>query len=129
MSARKIWANVGVADLKRTTAFYTALGFTPNGSSAALTSFKFGEHEFIIHFFQREVLQSNVKTTLVDASLANEVVFSISAESEAEVHEWVDKVQRAGGTVHTAFERFEKGCFCLFADPDGHKFNALYWPG
>ena len=51
MTAKKIWANLAVSDLGRTTKFYTELGFKPNGRSGELTSFRVGEGDFIIHFF------------------------------------------------------------------------------
>lgn len=46
-----IWANFGVKDLERTTQFYTYLGFKSNGKTGDLTSFFFGENNFIFHFF------------------------------------------------------------------------------
>lgn len=42
MKPTKIWSNLGVSDLKRTTEFYNALGFKPNGKHSVtkeLTSF------------------------------------------------------------------------------------------
>lgn len=128
MHPKKIWANLGVSDLQRTTAFYTALGFTSNGGSIQHCSFFFGENSFIIHFFLKEILQSNINSALVDPSKENEVIFSLSAANKAEVEAWVEKVRQAGGTIITELASFEQGCYCVFADPDGHKFNVLYWP-
>ncbi len=42
MKPKKIWSNLGVSDLDRTTKFYNALGFKPNGKHSVtkeLTSF------------------------------------------------------------------------------------------
>ena len=66
MKTRKIWANLTVEDLERTTRFYTELGFKSNGSSKELTSFLVGEDDFIIHFFLKDVLKSNVKGEIAD---------------------------------------------------------------
>lgn len=129
MKSKKIWANVAVDDLKRTTQFYTDLGFTPNGASKDLTSFLFGEDDFVIHFFIKEVLQSNINAEIADLRHGSEIVFSLSAESREEVGEWVKKVKKAGGTIFAEAREFDKGYFFGFSDPDGHKFNVLYWPG
>ena len=127
MNPKKIWANFTVSDLDRTTKFYTALGFKPNGRSEDLTSFMIGENNFIIHFFLEESLKANVKIELVDAQIANEILFSLSADSKAEVDHWEREVQSAGGTITSKAEEFGKGYYGLeFADPDGHKFNVFY---
>ncbi len=41
----------------------------------------------------------------------------------------VDKVKKAGGVIFSEPEDFEVGYTFGFTDPDGHKFNFLYWPG
>ena len=75
------------------------------------------------------MLQSNINGELTDPKQGNEVIFSLSADSKEEVNEWVNKVRKAGGTISIEYKEFDKGCFCVFSDPDGHKFNVLFWPG
>lgn len=127
MKTRKIWANLTVEDLERTTRFYTALGFKFNGSSKELTSFLVGEDDFIIHFFLKDVLKSNVKGEIADLKYGNEVVFSLSASSKKEVDDWESEVEKAGGTIISPAEEFGEGYYgFVFTDPDGHKFNVFY---
>jgi predicted lactoylglutathione lyase len=130
MKAKKIWANLAVSDLERTTRFYTDLGFALNNThtSKELTSFIIGEENFVVHFFLKEVLQSNINGSLIDTKQGNEVIFSLSAESKEEVMAWVEKVRKAGGTISIEYKEIDKGCFCVFSDPDGHKYNVLFWP-
>ena len=126
MKAKKIWANVSVKDAKRTNQFYTQLGFTPNkpNNDPKLASFLFGDDGFVIHFFEQgsqidEYLTSGSKTT-------SEIIFTLSAETEAEVNEFADKVKEAGGTIFQEVRRDENNYYGFaFADPDGHKFNVL----
>lgn len=126
MQPSMIWANMGVEDLERTSDFYTKLGFTSNGRSDELTSFLFGEKGFVIHFFLKEVLASNVKTGLADLKNGNEIVFTLWADSRDTVDQWQKEVEAAGGTVITPAEAFGPGYYgFLFADPDGHKFNVF----
>ncbi len=127
MRSKKIWANFGVADLERTTRFYSDLGFRLNGRSEDLTSFFFGDNDFIIHFFLIDTLQSNVVGMTTDLSAGNEIVFTLSAGSKEEVIAWQDDVQNAGGTIVSPAEEFGAGYYgFVFADPDGHKFNVFH---
>lgn len=63
-----------------------------------------------------------------DLNLGNEIIFSLSAESIDEVHQWLLAVKNADGKIFAEPQSFEKGYFFGFSDPDGHKFNVLYWP-
>lgn len=127
MKALKIWANFGVQDLDRTTQFYKKLGFRHNGASDQLTSFFFGEDNFIIHFFLKDILEANVKGKFVDPHTGNEIIFTLSAESKQEVNDWAEKVREAGGTLVSPPEEFGEGYYgCIFTDPDGHRFNVFY---
>lgn len=127
MNPKKIWANLAVIDLERTTKFYSDLGFKSNGSSKELTSFLVGENDFVIHFFLKDILQTAMKGEMADTEKANEVIFTISAESRDQVDNWAKEVMNAGGTLVSKPEEFGKGYYgFVFADPDGHKFNVFY---
>ena len=127
MNPKKIWANFGVDDLKRTTNFYTKLGFKKNGESEQLTSFSFGNNNFIIHFFLKDILQPAMKGEISDPKKSNEIIFTISAESKVEVDNWAIEIEQAGGTLISKPEEFGEGYYgFVFADPDGHKFNVFF---
>ncbi|WP_445457282.1 VOC family protein [Flavobacterium sp. HNIBRBA15423] len=127
MNTKIIWANLTVEDLNRTTKFYTELGFKPNGKSKELTSFLVGQNDFIIHFFLKEVLKSNIKGEIADTKQGNEVVFTLSADSKEEVNNWQREVENAGGKIISKAEEFGEGYYgFVFTDPDGHKFNVFY---
>jgi predicted lactoylglutathione lyase len=128
MHTKKIWANFAVADLQRTTSFYTRLGFTPNSSpNNDLTSFLFGGDNFIIHFFRKDSLEKFMMATMADLTKGNEIIFTLAAQTKAEVDDWAQEVVRAGGTLVSAPEEFGEGYYgFIFADPDGHKFNVFY---
>ena len=127
MKPTRIWANYGVRDLERTTAFYKQLGFRHNGSSAQLTSFFFADNELIIHFFLKEVLEPAVKGPLSDPASGNEIIFTLSAETREMVDQWAEEVRQAGGTLVSEPEAFGEGYYgFVFADPDGHRFNVFH---
>jgi uncharacterized protein len=127
MKPKKIWANLAVSDLDRTTKFYSELGFKLNGKSKELTSFLVGEDDFVIHFFLKDILKTNIKGEITDSQNGNEVVFTLSAESKDLVDKWAEEVERAGGKLISRPEEFGKGYYgFVFTDPDGHKFNVFY---
>jgi uncharacterized protein len=128
MTPKKIWANLAVSDLDRTTKFYTTLGFKPNGKpNNDLTSFLFSEDNFIIHFFLKGVLESNTGIKVSDAQQANEMIFTLSAESRDQADSWAKEVENAGGKLVSKPEAFGAGYYgFVFADPDGHKFNVFH---
>lgn len=128
METKQIWANLAVKDLERTTKFYTALGFKSNGNSKELTSFFFGDANFVIHFFTKEQLEKFMPE-IADLSKGNEIIFSLSAKNKEEVDNWAEAVRKAGGTIFLEPTEYEQGYTFGFSDPDGHKFNVLYWPG
>jgi predicted lactoylglutathione lyase len=130
MKPKKIWSNLGVRDLKRTTEFYNALGFKPNGKHSVtkeLTSFLVGDDDFVIHFFLKDILETNMKVKIADTKNAIEVMFTLSAESKDQVDKWAKEVEKAGGKIISDPEDFGEGYYgFVFADPDGHTFNVFY---
>jgi predicted lactoylglutathione lyase len=125
MKATKIWANFSVKDAQRTHEFYTQIGFTPTNSNRPpkLASFLFGENNFVIHFFEHG---SQIDEYLPPGVTGSEIIFTLSAETEQDVNQWLDKVKKAGGKVFSEPRRDEANYYGFtFADPDGHKFNIL----
>jgi len=126
MKSKKVWANFSVKDANRTKQFYTQLGFTPSAQNdfPKLASFVFGDEGFVIHFFEKgskidQYITSGPTTT-------NEIIFTLSAETEEEVKEWADRVKNAGGTIFQQVGRDEFNYYGFgFADLDGHRFNVL----
>src|SRR5450432_28558 len=130
MKPKKIWSNLGVSDLKRTTEFYNELGFKPNGKHSVtkeLTSFLVGDDDFVMHFFLKDILKTSMKGEIADLVNDNEVLYTLSAESKEQVDDWAKEVERAGGKIISKPEEFGKGYYgFVFADPDGHNFNVFY---
>jgi len=129
METKMIWANLPVSDLERTAKFYSGLGFKPNGTfNADLVSFSFGKANFIIHFFVEKQFKIAARLENKELHSGTEIIFSLSADSRAEVDAWLEKVKKAGATIYSEASDFDKGYTFGFSDPDGHKFNVLYWP-
>ncbi|MBO9691026.1 VOC family protein [Chryseobacterium sp.] len=130
MRPKMIWANLAVTNLERTQKFYTELGFKPNNphTSDELVSFFFGENEFVIHFFLKNIIERNLKTmNFGDPQDSNEIIFTLSADNKTQVDDWAQEVKNAGGTIISEPESFGEHYYgFVFADPDGHKFNVFF---
>lgn len=130
MRPTKLWANVGVADVARTREFYSKLGFKPNkgfDKEKDLTSFLFGNDEFIIHYFQKDKLKQAMEGELADLTKGNEIIFTLWAESKEEADQWAKEVREAGGTIFSEPAEFGEGYYGFgFSDPDGHKWNVFH---
>lgn len=124
MNSKLIWANFSVKDAKRTTDFYTKLGFKPSAQHGypKLASFRFAHNDLIIHFFER----GSQIDEYINTGAVGEIIFTLAAQTEAEVKEWAERVRSAGGTFFKEPARDENNYYGFgFADPDGHRFNVL----
>lgn len=94
MEFNQIWANLAVENVERTERFYKHLGLTSNISESQssdvpeMTSFKFSKSNFVIHFFKKEQLEFAMNDKVADTNQGNEIIFSISANTEDEVNLW-----------------------------------------
>ncbi|UNY99340.1 VOC family protein [Zhouia spongiae] len=134
MNPKRIWANLGVANIDKTRDFYLALGFQLNGTPTKdLVSFLFGDDAFVIHFFEKEKLKQSMEGEISNLNQGNEIMFTMAAESKKEFDTWIAEIKKAGGSVFfdsntDRKEFYDKNGYyvCVFADPDGHKFNLFY---
>ena len=128
--SRQIFINLPVADLDRSRAFFTALGFPVNptfsGDDAACIqisetiSLMLATHEKFRDFTPKQVC---------DTSKAIEVLFSLSCESREEVDSLVARALAAGGSTYDEPEDFGFMYTHSFVDPDGHGWGVLYLSG
>jgi len=124
MKAKKIWANFSVKNAQLTRQFYNKLGFKSNGlnNDPKFASFLFSEDELVIHFFE----QGSKIDEFLTLGSAGEIIFTLAADTEAEVNKWAERVEGAGGTIFQPVGRDENGYYGFaFGDPDGHRFNVL----
>jgi hypothetical protein len=130
METKLIWANLASTNLERLRKFYNSLGFKSNDnlSSSEIASFTFGSNGFIINFFIASKVKDDVNGAIGNWEKQNEVIFSLQADSKEQIKEWRQKVHLAGGEIIVEPQPYEQGYTFCFSDPDGHKFNVLYWP-
>jgi predicted lactoylglutathione lyase len=127
---KELWINLPVKDVNKSKEFFTKLGFSFNpkrsktDESACLV---IGTNNVIVMLFKESGFKNFTKNEIADTKKASEVLFSIGADSKAEVDEMANKAVAAGGSIFgqpTEVQGWMYGCG--FSDLDGHRWNLLY---
>lgn len=125
--ARKVFVNLAVSDLKKSMAFFAALGFEYNvqfcDENAACMII--GEDAYAM-LLTRSFFSGFTDNAICDTSTHTEALIAVSCESRAEVDELVAKAIAAGGryAVKPQDHGFMYGW--SFYDLDGHHWE-LFW--
>ncbi len=127
---RMIFVNLPVADLERSKAFFSALGFTfdERFSDDSATALVIEEGSIHAMLLTRERFASFLAegAQVADATQAHEVAIALSAESREEVDRLADTALGAGGSPWT--EPMDMGAMYgrSFRDPDGHVWEVMW---
>ena len=126
-TSRKLFVNLAIADLPRTTAFWKRLGFTfnPQFTDENATCMILSEEAYVM-WLVRPFFQTFTKTQICDSSTASETLLCISAESRAAVDELVNTALSAGGSP--AMPPMDMGFMYgwSFYDIDGHHWEVMW---
>jgi len=127
---KQIWINLPVKDLKKSTEFFTKLGFSFEGvyiNNDEGASLVIGDKGVVVMLFTEDAFKNFTGNDIPDLSQGTEVLFSFDAESKDEVDELAKKVVNAGGTIYAEAEDNDSWMYGFsFADLDGHRWNVLY---
>ena len=125
--SRQIFVNLPVADLARTTSFFTALGFEfdPRFTDEDATSMVAGDGIYVL-FLTRPSFESFTDVDLSDATKATEVIVALSAKSRDEVDDLVAKAQALGATAVREPEDHSYMYSHGFRDLDGHIWEFVW---
>ena len=98
--AKQIYVNLPVKDLKRSMAFFTALGFgfEPKFTNDSAACMIVGENIFVMLLIE-SFFKTFTKKELCDAMQSTEVLVCLSCDSRAQVNDLVAKATAAGGTI------------------------------
>ncbi|MEO8764360.1 MAG: VOC family protein [Ginsengibacter sp.] len=127
---KELWINLPVKDVLASKEFFTKIGFTINprfGDNAEMACITIGTKGINVMLFKEAAFRGFTKNKTADTSLVTEVLFSFDAESRDEVDEIALKATEAGGNVFGKPGESQGWMYgCAFADPDGHRWNALF---
>lgn len=125
------WINLASKDLPKAKAFFTQLGFTINDRHQAphMVSLFVGKNKkVVVNLFAENLFQGFIGgQTITNTAQSNEILFSIGADSPAEVDELARNAVDAGGKLYGK-PGYKDGWMygCGFTDLDGHRWNVLY---
>ena len=124
----KIFINLPVKDLKRTKAFFAALGFSFNPQFTDEKAACLVVSEEIYAMLATEPLFKTFAghKDICDAAKCAEALVALTVESRAKVDEMAEKVIAAGGKEHRPAEDHGWMYGKSFEDPDGHIWE-FFW--
>ncbi len=122
-----MFINLPVADLPRSIAFFTALGFSPNPRFTDAAGACFVVSDTIsVMLLTHARFRDFTPRDICDTSKAVEVLLSLSCESREEVDSLVARAIAAGGSTYDGPEDFGFMYTHSFVDPDGHGWGLLH---
>ena len=125
--ATAIFVNLPVSDLERSTAFFTALGYTinPQFSDETCASVVFSDTIYAMLLSEAR-FKDFTPRTIADARTTTEAIVCLGAASRADVDRIADAALANGGSpVLDAQDHgfmYGRG----FADPDGHIWEVMW---
>ena len=128
--ATKIFVNLPVTDLKRSMAFYEAVGmrnnpqFTDETAACMVVSV-----DIYVMVLTHAKFKDFTPKPIADATRTTEVLTALSCDSRAQVDEMVRKALAAGGSQYADAKdhgfMYQHG----FEDPDGHVWELVHMQG
>ena len=126
---KEVYLSLPVSDLKKSIAFYTALGFTfePKFASDNSAAIILREHTFVM-LMARGFYSTFTPKPIVDAHAYATMQIGIALESKEAVDKMVATARKMGGKAPQ--EPSDMGGMYNgdFEDPDGHPWGPMYAP-
>src|SRR5512146_863899 len=126
--SRQIFVNLPVRDLKRATAFYTAIGAVknPQFSDDTASCMVFSDTIFVM-LLTHEKWGSFTRKPIADARRESEVMLALSAESRQAVDRIADAAGSCGGRVDVNPKQDHGFMYGRsFEDVDGHIWECMF---
>ncbi len=125
--ARKIFVNLPVESLSRSTEFFKQLGFTfnaqftdNNATCMVITG------DICAMLLTRDYFKGSTKKEVANANRVTEAIIALSSDSRAQVDEIFNKAIAAGATETKEAQDHGFMYVRSFQDPDGHQWE-LFW--
>lgn len=125
--ATQIFINLPVKDLKKSMAFYEAVGFTNNPQFTDDTAACMVLSETIyVMLLTHDKLKQFTTKEIVDATKQVGVINALSAASTDEVNAFVEKAIKAGGREYAEPKDYGFMQQRCVEDPDGNNWEIFY---
>jgi uncharacterized protein len=124
---KQIIINLPVANLSKSLAFFTALGYAQKPHSADGTGASIVVSDTIsVMLLTHDRFRDFTPKAICDTSKAVEVLLTLSCESREEVDGLVARAVAAGGSTYDKPEDYGFMYTHSFVDPDGHGWGLIH---
>lgn len=125
----RMFVNLPVKDLPRSTAFFEALGFTfdPQFTDERATCMVVSESNFVM-LLTEPFFATFTGKALADTATATEAIIAVSQDTAEEVDRIGDAAVAAGAQPAKATEDASPMHTRSFYDPDGHHWEIFHIP-
>lgn len=125
--AHKIFLNLPVKDLRRSMAFYEALGWrqNPQFTDETAASIVVSEDIYLMLLTHEKFAQFTDKQ-IPDSTKTAQVLIALSADSKDDVHRIVDTALKNGAAEPRPLTDYGFMMYRTFEDPDGHTWEVLF---
>lgn len=121
---KRIFVNLPVSDLSRSTAFYEALGFGKNAkfSDERASCMVWSDDVYVMLLTKEFYKKFTDGKDIIDAKKENGVLLSLSFNGKEEVQHFADNAEAAGGRVYQVDMGVPAEMMFAYEveDPDGH---------
>jgi predicted lactoylglutathione lyase len=126
---KQLFLNLPVADVAKSKAFFTALGFAlkPEFTGESTACVIINETTFVMLAAHAKFREFTPKA-VCDTSKAVEVLINLHCDSRQEVDDLVAKALAAGGSTYDKPEDLGFMYSHSFVDPDGHGWGLFHMP-
>jgi uncharacterized protein len=125
--AKKIFINLPVADLKKSMAFYTKIGFTNNPAFTDDTAACMVlTEEIYVMLLTHSKFSEFTGKKIIDAKTSSGVINSVSVDSLGEVNAMADAALSGGGTEANPPKDYGFMQQRSFNDLDGNHWEVVY---
>jgi predicted lactoylglutathione lyase len=123
----KVFVNLPVKDLKKSKAFFEALGFTinPQFTDDNAACVVISEHIFA-QLLTQEYFKTFATKPVSDAHNSTEVLIALGLDSKTAVDDMVAKAVKAGGKEPKPKQDYGFMVMRTFEDLDGHTWEAVW---
>lgn len=124
---RQIYVNLPVRDVKRTRAFFAALGFGFNEqfSDEKAACLIIGQDSFVM-LLDEKFFATFTKKAIADATKTTEVLVALSCQGDDEVKAMVASAVKNGGRIPREAQDYGFMYQHAFEDPDGHIWELVH---
>ena len=125
--SKQVFINLPVTDLKKSMAFYEAIGFTnnPQFTDETAACMVWSDAIFVMLLTHDKLKQFTAKA-IIDAKQTVGVINALSLESKEEVNSFLEKAVKAGGREYAEPKDYGFMQQRCVEDPDGHNWEVLY---